>query len=379
VRHWLAKVLSAAVIFGAVACVSPDAQLPSASDRDVVATTLRSQEQSVARALAREERVRRLAWPLLVANADLCPKTRPSMGWRVGDANTVKGLAKGLKSQHVAALGWTDAPQILSVAPGSPAAAAGLQPGDQVVVAMGEHVEDLASLGESLGEVLEDWERGQRLAISVDRDGEIIDADIEPVETCAVRIVSSASGSINASAAFKTMTVYAGLIRALPDDNDLAFVLAHELAHMAGQHPRKVTRNSIVSGSVLWGPPALFLANGFDWLTSYPAKKLGSQSPPLTTATMRALGSTVKSVDFEREADYVGLYMHVRAGGSAEGLANVFQTFANVSPRTTWLKVTHPVVPERLLHLEQTADEIAAKLGQGDELIPEGWSIVERD
>ncbi|MEM1410255.1 MAG: hypothetical protein AAGG79_05865, partial [Pseudomonadota bacterium] len=76
---------------------------------------------------------------------------------------------------------------------------------------------------------------------------------------------------------------------------------------------------------------------------------------------------------FEREADYVGLYMHVRAGGVTDDLPAVFQMFSNLSARQTWLEVTHPVTPERQLRLMAAAKEINAKQSAGDPLLPEGW------
>ena len=323
--------------------------------------------------------MRRLAWPILLINADLCPKTQPALGWRVGNADTIESLARGLKPKHIEALGWTEEPQILSIAPKSPAEEAGLKPGERVIGIDGTSVDDMAKLGEAIAKRLDNVEPEETIMVNVQRDGEELAFEVAPQRACAVRVVSSSSGAINATARFKTLTVYAGLVRALPEDNDLSFVIAHELAHIAGQHPRKVTRNSAASGAVIWGPPLMALATAADWLTSYPADKLGAKTPPFTTASTRAIASTVKSVDFEREADYVGLYMLVRAGGHMEGLDNVFQVFANVSPRTTWLKVTHPMVPERLVHLEQAVAEIEAKQSNGEPLVPEGWAVHDHE
>lgn len=360
------------------ACATPRADLPNLSSELVAEKRAEVQRLAVADALDREERVLRLAWPILTENAELCRDTAPRLGWRIGDADTIRGLADGLKKRQIEALGYDERPRVLSVAPGSPAAAAGIEPGDQILsVGSDEEAKDLRGLGEQLDKALDDDREDRPIAVRYRRDGQVLGAEVEAQDACAVRVVSSGSGAINASASFATMRVYAGLIRALPEDNDLAFVIAHELAHIAGRHPRKVIRNGIVSGAFVWGPPALILADVTDRLISRPAEALGSEAPPASTAVTRLAAASVGSVSFEEEADYVGLYMHMRAGGSPEGLENVFELFARVSPRTSWLKVTHPTVPERLLRLEATEAEIDAKLEAGDPLQPEGWTIAD--
>ncbi|MEM9838171.1 MAG: M48 family metallopeptidase [Pseudomonadota bacterium] len=370
---------SAALFFAAAlaACATPQARLPVASPEQVEPQTQAVMQLAVADALAREERVRRLAFPILEENAELCHKTGPLMGWRIGDAETVQSLAKGLKKHHVTALGWDETPRLLSIAPGSPAEAAGLQVGDRLIglAESQDEAETLRDLGKMLGKALQDWEDGDTITVAASRDGERFETELTPVEACKVRVVSSASNSINAHATTNTIAMYAGLLRVFPDDNDVAFVIAHELAHVSQRHVRKGIRNSFATGVVLWGPPSYLLAGAFDWLTEWPAEKLGAQSPPLTTLVAQAASSSVGSVGFEREADYIGLYMHVRAGRSPDGLENVFETFGTVSPRTSWLKVSHPVVPERLLHLQQTAEEIRAKQAAGEPLIPEGLTV----
>lgn len=361
------------------ACATPDAVLPDADVSLVGAEAKAVQRLAVEDALAREERVRRLAWPIVSENAELCPRTGPKLGWRIGDDETVQRLAKGLKKRQVTALGWTDQPRLLSVAPGSPADQAGLKPGDHILGIAGEEdSKSLKQLGKSLSKALEDWEDRTSLTIAARRGGDRFEAEVTPVRACDVRIISSASRSLNAHASFSEMVIYAGLLRAFPEDNDVAFVIAHELAHITGRHARKGTRNGIVTGAVLWAPPSLILAGAFDWLTAWPAEKLGAQAPPLSTAVTQAAAASVNSVAFEREADYVGLYMHVRAGGSLDGLENVFETFGKVGPRTSWLKVSHPIVPERLVHLQQTSEELRAKQANGAPLIPEGLTVEER-
>ena len=362
-------------------CATPDAHLPRIGEDDIARERTEVQRQALDKALAREARVRRLAWPILTSNTELCRKTAPRIGWRIGDAATVTQLASGLRESDVRALGWGEAPRVLSVAPGSPADAAGIAAGDRIIAVAGDPLteDDLRATVKSLTAALAEREPEESLEVTISRDGSSATFTVIPEPACDVRIVSSARGAVNASASFTTLTINAGLVRALADDNQLAFVIAHELAHVAGRHPRKVIRNMAATGTALWAPPALLAAGLVDWLTAYPAKRLGSKAPPLSTAVTRAAAGAVRSTSFEAEADYVGLYMHVRAGGEVDGLAGVFQVFADRSPRSSWLRVTHPTVPERKLRLARTAEEIAAKQAAGLPLIPEGWEAGDGD
>ncbi|NNU15094.1 M48 family metalloprotease [Parvularcula sp. ZS-1/3] len=363
------------------ACATPRADLPQLGRAEVDERRRAIQNEALADALAREERVLRLAWPVLLENEPLCPRVTNRMGLRLGDKDTVHGLAKGLKRDHLEELGWGDDVRVLSVAPGSPAAGAGIMPGD-VLTKVGDS--EFAS-GDGAGRLLAAYLRPQKegddadedkpTSLTFERDGEAFTVSPEPVSTCDVRVVSSPSGSINATASFGTLTMYAGLLRAVEDDEVIAFIIAHELAHWAGKHPRKVVRNSFVTGAAFWGPPLYLAAQGLDLLTEPVAKAMGAEVPPFTTLTSRAAAGAVKSADFEREADYAGLYMHVRAGGETGGLADVFQLFSNISPRNSWLLVSHPTTPERQLRLNAAAQEIAAKQAAGEPLIPDGWEV----
>jgi hypothetical protein len=364
----------------ACACASVRSELPSVEASRVEKERLVVQRGAVAEALDRDETVYRLAWPLLTANTELCPKTAPRIGLRLGDAEVVRSAARGLTKRQVEALGYGEEPFILLVAPGSPAARAGLSP-RAVVVRIGAAQEDIATaddFAEQYAAALERFEEEEEdgILFKLREDGRGREAAIVPVEACDIEVVSSGSNDVNAKASFDTVVLYAGLVRALGENEDaLSFVIAHEIAHVAGRHVHKGTRNAAVTGAMVWGPPLLTAATAADFIAYPLAKRFGGQAPPFTTLSTRGLARAIRSTAFEREADYLGLYMLARAGGSIERAAEIFQLFANVSPRSSWLEVTHPVVPERTLRLRLAAEEIAAKKAAGEELVPEGWEL----
>ncbi|MCQ8186611.1 M48 family metalloprotease [Parvularcula maris] len=360
------------------ACASVHSELPSVERAALDDERLTVQRAAVEEALARDERVRRLAWPLLTANTELCEKTAPRIGVRLGDVDVVASAARGLRKSQVEALGFSDEPFILSVAPGSPAAEAGLTPLTKVL-RIGNAEEDIATaadFGAQYADALKRYEDDEEdgILFTVEQDGAERQLAVVPALACDIEVVSSGANEINARATFKTITIYAGLVRALEENDDaLAFVIGHEIAHVAGRHPHKGLRNAAVTGALAWAPPLIVASTAADFVAYPLARRFGAKAPPFSTLATKGIARTVGSTDFEREADYLGLYMLARAGRPTDRVPEVFQLFANVSPRSSWLQVTHPVVPERTLRLRLAAEEIAAKRAAGQELVPEGW------
>lgn len=358
------------------ACATPRSVMPAPADSELEARRLDVQRQVVDDALAREDRVHRLSWPLITANAPLCRKTGPRLGWRPGDADAVRNLAEGLNAKQVEALGWDDSIRILSVAPGSPAALAGLEAGMRVIGIDDTDVETMGDLSDAFGDRWKEQEDDfDPVTIrAVGADGSEASFDVKPVRTCDIRIVSAPSNEVNASASFSSMEINAGLLRAVPDDNTVAFVIAHELAHWSEAHPRKGVQNASLTGAILWGP-VLMISGGLADIVAAPiAEGFGREAPPFSTVATQAMSSSIGIADFEREADYVGAYMLARAGGDPAAVGDIFQLFSNIRPLASWVQLSHPTGPERQLRLTATAEEIAEKKAAGAPLVPNGWA-----
>ena len=123
-------------------------------------------------------------------------------------------------------------------------------------------------------------------------------------------------------------------------DADLAVIIGHELAHANLGHIRKQQQNALigqVGGAVIDG--GLMLGGIYTgWTFSKHFKKAGAMA---------------YSVDFEREADYVGAYYAARAGYDISGAENVWRAMALESPASIRLATTHPTTPARyLLHAQ---------------------------
>jgi predicted Zn-dependent protease len=91
----------------------------------------------------------------------------------------------------------------------------------------------------------------------------------------------------------------------------------------------------------------------------------------LFTRELGRAGRLAFSVDFEREADYVGAYYTARAGYDLVGAEEFWRTYSLEIPESTRAGMTHPVTPVRFVQLQKVIAEIADKRRRNVQLIPE--------
>lgn len=161
---------------------------------------------------------------------------------------------------------------------------------------------------------------------------------------------------INAYADGERIFVLSGMRRFLESDDELALLLGHELAHnMMGHIPAR-QNNALVGllvGAALEGVAAS-----------------GGYNLPGTMEDSAALGSLTFSHEFEKEADYVGLYIASRAGYNTEKAIRMWQRLSVEDPEGLYGSITHPSNPERAAVLKKTIQEITSKRKESQPLLP---------
>jgi predicted Zn-dependent protease len=145
-----------------------------------------------------------------------------------------------------------------------------------------------------------------------------------------------------------TVWVTRGMMRFLKNDDELAAVLGHEIAHALRGHMR-----------YLWAQNILGMA------VAVPAGIYGGQIGGEAAARMVQLATAKFDRDREREADLYGLMWAHRAGFNVDDGKEVFRRIAIEMPGSTerGFLSTHPTAPERFLAL----DKIAATLKAGQD------------
>jgi Zn-dependent protease with chaperone function len=327
-------------------------------DRAAIAQEQQRQQQQVFEAHAQMlQRLQSIAWPVLKANADLCNKAvRPSIGLTLSDARSMSRQIRGLRQQDVR----KDGVFIASVAAASPAARAGLQAGDAL------QGSNITAISKALNAEL----KTQKVATLIKRNGEQI--TLTPDKICAYPVRLAISSKINAFTNGSSITFLTGLLRATPDDTQVQMVVAHELAHAILKHPRKGVINSAISGGWLLGTVA---ASG-GWLVDTVRDLIGQPGPVSYQSLGLQLAGWPYGRSFEREADYVALYLMARSGGDIGKVEALFDIFSKAGPSSTWIGISHPITPERIVAVRAARAEIDAKRAKGLVLLPEGWAMV---
>ena len=164
-----------------------------------------------------------------------------------------------------------------------------------------------------------------------------------------VRLV--ATDVVNAYATGTSIIINTALMSAFQSDHELGVVVAHELAHNIMGHIEK-------------GKLEI-------WKDFYIMKILNGATGTNVGTIYANFSYLNSSVDFEYEADYVGLYLAARAGLDYELAPEFLRKLALDSPREINRNTTHPQLAARYVAQEAAIAEIHRKMALGQPLIPE--------
>jgi len=299
-------------------CASVSTQLPD------IALPQLSEEQSKQEVLAFDEldRLQRhlfqVAMPIMRANTDLCPKIREDIG---AITHTVKSYPKALRPAARRELGASKYPSVRLVVKGSAAELAGIKMGDQFLDADGKVV---SLLDKDVQTSLK--KKGN---IRIRRGGKDMSLAVTSETVCGYNIRLAQTSTINAYADGRNITMTAGMMNFVKNDDELALIIGHELAHNTMGHIRKIVSNIVLS-----------------------------------------LGGTRYTRPFESESDYVGMYYMVRAGYNPDDVEDVWRRLAITNPKSVARAKTHPTYPNRYLSIAATRKEIKTKQIAGVPLLP---------
>jgi len=317
------QILYNAIIYTALAsavgsCASVETRLPVPNAAMVNAEADMQENSAFKRYRTMSQRLDRVSSKILLANAPLCKKNSIDSGLMT---HSVKSYPKELRASAGRWLSAQDAPRVFIVRENGPAA--------------GKIVAGATLLGEQ-GEPLHAGSARVRAQLAAGRpikaqnpDGQIVSYSPKRQLRCDYQVRLKFSGAVNAYATGKTIIVTTGMMDFVKNDNELALVVGHELAHNTLRHVRKSIQNRLLSG----------------FATRY-------------------------TRPFEAEADYVGLYYLARAGYSLDGVELFWRRLGTSHPKAIVEAKTHPMTSSRLLSIRMSAKEINAKRAAGQPLVP---------
>jgi hypothetical protein len=344
-----------AVLLGA--CAAPTTR-PVEIDKAAEEAEARLQRELAFEGFLEDElRVKRVAQPILEKAADLCKdKVRYDSG---AIFTSMSAYGKDFEPVVTKYLGISGHELgLLHVVPGSPADKAGLKRGDRLISVNGFVIPNSKDAASELSKRASEWLKKPDPVTSVyarkSANGSVQTAQavVTPVRACDFPAFLVMQESLNAFADGKSIAIFRGMLR-FANDNELAIVIGHELAHNFMGHIEAAQRNNL-------------LATLAELLAA------GARVP-----TQGLLGSAIAlahSPAFEAEADYVGLYVLARVGIAFEDAPKFWRRMAAANPAGISQRghiASHPATSARFVALEKTVQEITAKRAAGQPLNPE--------
>lgn len=235
---------------------------------------------------------------------------------------------------------------VIVVIDGSPAKMAGLMPGDVLASINNKSISSRYEFNSYYRRL----KIGDLIRLAIERDGlpkEIsLGVGSIPVNT---PIIMADVQEVNAAAASNAIYATYGLMNFVKSDDEIAAVLAHELAHLVRGHIAKAQMSSLLSLLI-----ALPLGIAAD-----------SAAPGTGDLVMRTtdIFKAVYSRDLEREADYFSVKFTYLAGFDPYACVNVQERFAIEIPQSmirNYLS-THPSSPERMLRIKKAIEELKTR------------------
>lgn len=283
-----------------------------------------------------DQRVADTAWRISARNAESCTKIWAALGVSL---QHVIQYAPAYRTAAQAAFGLDDSyPSILAVAKSSPASASGLQPNDTLravngvdLVGKGRGQTSAASYDavSAAMAALEALPEHQAAVLSIERGGQRFDVSVTPQNVCRSRVELAPGNAINANANGLVAQISGRLVNWVQSDDELALVIAHEIAHNLLDHPKRLSEKSALSGL---------------------ATSLG-----LSGKAQRQM---------ELDADRMGIIMAAGAGYNYKIAPDFWARLNSNAPLAAFLATTHPTTRARRENAQRVVDEINSRGSQ---------------
>lgn len=288
---------------------------------------------------ADDYRVAAIAYRIGLAGAAYCPERAPLTGLLLHHLADYDAPGR---ATMIDAYGMDRGPGVLAVVGGSPAARAGLAAGDVILSFDGKPLPAPDRIGASAGSSaarqaieaveaqIEDRLRRGPVPLRILRDGAERDLTLDSVSGCPARARLARSGQTNAFANGRYVILTTAILAFARNDDELAAILSHELAHNILGHPARLRAAGVPRG------------------------------------LLRGFGKNASRVrETEEEADRLGLRLAWAAGYDVEAAIPFWRRYYEKYDAPLQLFRTHPSLAAREAIAAQVIAELRAESDQG--------------
>jgi len=353
------RFISTCTLIGLLAagCATPQSRMPTVDTNSALNEAQKQREMVVEDFINTNRKLQAVASKIVISGAELCgDKVAPYFGintWNEDD------FQREWKAAAQSKYGLTKQVHISTVVSGSAADLAGLKEGDIVQSVNGwlppYGKDGPTKLTEKLKEL---GKTGTPVEFTIRRGEEEKKISVSSTQACDFSVKLSQDDVKNAYADGKNIVVYKGMMDFFKTDEEIALVVSHELAHNSMKHIDAKKKNAVLGGIV-------------GLLLDVAAAAGGVNTNGDFTRMASNVGGGAFSVEFEQEADYVGLYFMATAGYKIDDAPNFWRRMATSNSQSITMKSSHPTAPERFIALETTVKEIKGKIENKQPLKPE--------
>lgn len=306
-------------------------------------------EQPLRQFTSYDQKLTSIGYRLAVSAGELCKKQAPLTGLAFHDISQYS-----LTQQPYArsTFGFDGHILVLAVAPDSPAAQAGIQVDDAVLLINGKTIPPGVTGGNAsfartaafLDQLEADLAAADQVSLTIGRAGNRREIIVKGQRGCPTRYQTRASATIFSQADGTNVEVSSGLMDFTQSDDELAGAIAHELSHNILGHRTSLERQRIRRG------------------------------------ILGQFGRSARLVrDTEQEADRLSVYLLERAGYSPRGSLLFFKHYQETHPLNFLGAPTHPGFKSRIAILQEEIARLNTMTTQGLTPYPEFLTAPPRD
>lgn len=328
---------------------STTVQPPAAGGPQVVTPRMQAARDALEAMVAQQDRLYRVAAPLLIRNVDLC---RTAARGLLGFTAKNKWSYPGEYADAAAAvLGYDDALRVSGVLAGSGAARAGLRRGDILVAADGRALPSGPGAETAAAGVFAPLVAGRtQLSITIGRNGQNQVLKVPVTRACAMRVDLANADNVNSYADGSRIALTRGMIDFAGSDEAIAYVLAKDIAHNVLGHAA-TTRNTAAVAALI------------DNVT----RVQPDQAQLAGAGNIKPLPANL-----EVAADTLALAMLARAGYGVERYKAFWQRLAAQYPASVpnGYMAAHPNLAPRLAAIDKAVADLKARQPSRKPLVP---------